>query len=597
MHVLVIHIGPVQDFIASAKKCRDLWFGSWVLSELARAAARGVVAAEGRDESDERKVLVFPGASINAKDRAVANKIVARIAKPPTDVAEEAERVMRARLSELRDRAFARVRQRGGEFRAEIAKQQVDDAFEFFWAATPEGAGEKAYTKALEEAERLLAAVKNTRVWEQPTWAAEGVPKSVLDGKREAVLKPERLCGVGVLKRFGMRDEDQADDGTTPERIPSTLHIASGPFRAGLKVVNAAGAWNKYREKLEGIDRKFVYRLSVAPRRDPITEYVDGTVFYDTRLAEALNEIGVNDANQAKAAMGALRNFLDDVQPKLGEPIPYYALLLGDGDRMGKVIHSLHTSDEHRELSEKLEVFASSTRNTVEQDHDGALIYAGGDDVLALVPLHKALACATKLAEDFAREMQQWKIEEDGQERSPTLSIGMVIVHQLFPLDEALELVRSAEKKAKAVPGKNALAIVVRKRGGEPVAVEGQWDIVDKRLESLRELHIRGAISTKAQYELMDLALRLDQPGELTETLREVRKAEAQRILGRKRKEGGGALLDDADRKTLEELHIFDDPARLGRELYVAALLAKAERQANPPPVDELQVSASEVPR
>jgi hypothetical protein len=27
MHVIVISIGPVQEFIASARKCRDLWFG------------------------------------------------------------------------------------------------------------------------------------------------------------------------------------------------------------------------------------------------------------------------------------------------------------------------------------------------------------------------------------------------------------------------------------------------------------------------------------------------------------------------------------------------------------------------------------------
>ena len=31
-HLLFVHIGPVQEFIAAARKTRDLWFGSWMLS-------------------------------------------------------------------------------------------------------------------------------------------------------------------------------------------------------------------------------------------------------------------------------------------------------------------------------------------------------------------------------------------------------------------------------------------------------------------------------------------------------------------------------------------------------------------------------------
>jgi len=33
-HILLFSIGPIQDFIASARRSRDLWFGSWMLSEL-----------------------------------------------------------------------------------------------------------------------------------------------------------------------------------------------------------------------------------------------------------------------------------------------------------------------------------------------------------------------------------------------------------------------------------------------------------------------------------------------------------------------------------------------------------------------------------
>ncbi|MCC6552844.1 MAG: hypothetical protein IT372_07450, partial [Polyangiaceae bacterium] len=38
-HLLIVTLGPVQEFIAQARRTRDLWFGSHLLSEISRAAA------------------------------------------------------------------------------------------------------------------------------------------------------------------------------------------------------------------------------------------------------------------------------------------------------------------------------------------------------------------------------------------------------------------------------------------------------------------------------------------------------------------------------------------------------------------------------
>ncbi len=51
-HLLVIALGPVQDFISAARRTRDLWFGSYLLSEISKAAARAVRKAGGE--------LIFP---------------------------------------------------------------------------------------------------------------------------------------------------------------------------------------------------------------------------------------------------------------------------------------------------------------------------------------------------------------------------------------------------------------------------------------------------------------------------------------------------------------------------------------------------------
>ena len=56
-----------------------------------------------------------------------------------------------------------------------------------------------------------------------------------------------------------------------------------------------------------------------------------------------------------------------------------------------------------------------------------------------------------------------------------TLSIGIAIYHHLEPLNDALELARNAEKIAKKVDGKNALAITLSKRGSGDRTITGSW--------------------------------------------------------------------------------------------------------------------------
>ena len=51
-HLLLVTLGPVQDFIAQARRTRDLWYGSHMLSELGRAAARALVGGDAQ--------LIFP---------------------------------------------------------------------------------------------------------------------------------------------------------------------------------------------------------------------------------------------------------------------------------------------------------------------------------------------------------------------------------------------------------------------------------------------------------------------------------------------------------------------------------------------------------
>ena len=87
--LILFHIGPVQDFIRSSRRSRDLWFGSWLLSELSKTAALEIVEQNG---GDLEWSLIFPApetlSELKSDSFNVANRIVARTKKAPTELAE-----------------------------------------------------------------------------------------------------------------------------------------------------------------------------------------------------------------------------------------------------------------------------------------------------------------------------------------------------------------------------------------------------------------------------------------------------------------------------------------------------------------------------
>src|SRR4030081_2810088 len=133
---LIVTLVPIQDFIAAARRTRDLWFGSWLLSELSKATAQSIARECGFEG------LVFPGVSEPGElgresATSVANKIVVRVpaGKDPAAVAQGGEAGMRARLEELCDQAFTKIGPLYFEERP--AKAQVADLIEFAWVSAP----------------------------------------------------------------------------------------------------------------------------------------------------------------------------------------------------------------------------------------------------------------------------------------------------------------------------------------------------------------------------------------------------------------------------------------------------------------------------
>jgi CRISPR-associated protein Cmr2 len=604
--LLMVTLGPIQDLIAAARRSRDLWFGSWLLSELSKATALAMTQACGLD------ALIFPGVLESkelqpASPMSVANKIVIRVpdGQEPADVARQGEEGMRRRLRSLRDEAFDRIR--GEHFHRQRAEQQVDDLIEFSWVSAPES-GPKGYAAAREAAESLLAMRKNTRLWGSVPWGA-AVPKSSIDGERESVLdealfdevkekgltpedvrkrygiRPtERLCGVGLLKRQGTRTRKGSDYA---HHFLSTGHLAAWPIYDRTKKGShpeLEAAWAVYLEALQtgGIDlRDQEIVQGDGWNHLAVFNRYDGSLLFENRLAELFEEVG--DLERRAAGLRSSKLALAEVLKRIGvsTPLPYYAILVADGDRMGKAIERQTTFEEHKRLSRQLDAFAQSVRGIVEKDHGGELIYAGGDDVLAFVPLHRVISCARTLAKEFAERLAEFPVDAAGNK--PTLSAGIGISHFMDPMGGALRLARQAEQLAKKE--RNSLAVIVDKRSGARVEVVGPWGDLDQRLKDYVSLHRVDKFPDGAAYELRELGrLLVKAEGTDKANLEKLVKTEAIRILDRKQpRHGAEAAIDP---KVMERLRGDINKLEVGQvanRLIVARLLAQAEDEATPP--------------
>ena len=281
--------------------------------------------------------------------------------------------------------------------------------------------------------------------------AAETERKSKVLFDRFGARPAERLSGVDILKRLGER-------GSSAASFPSTSHMAALPF---LKYVDDNTETGDSSQLLSAIKSLF-------DDESVSSDETDGALVFSSRLAE-----WIPDQDKRKRIGEKLEVLLQDYAGS-ARPQPYFALLVADGDNMGAAIDHLTVQPDplqrHRELSLALSVFAVEVKRIV-QDHEGVLVYSGGDDVMAYLPLYTALQCAHDLAHGFAGAMKPFAIANGV---SPTLSTGIVVAHHLEPLSDTLDLARQAEKVAKTVVGKEGLAITVSKRSGVDRTVKGR---------------------------------------------------------------------------------------------------------------------------
>lgn len=523
-YLLAISIGPVQEFIAAARRTADLKAGSELLVEIAQTIAKHLERSGGQ--------LIFP------KDSATEppNKLLCVVEGDPNALCQEAKQAAQGVLNSKWDKMLRQLLPSvKNSLKLNLAQSQLEQFLEFYAAWVPFEEG--SYQAARQEVERLLAGRKALREFSQPE-SCPKVPKSPLDPSRDCVvklgqgfqvtessqghplwLKPrETLDAVSVLKRWLGHE-------TSSGEFPSSSLMA---FKSILPIAELAAETNaQVREALEGL--KSVVEDTPAG--------IDlGDLMFPNRLDEAIKELeyrqdSMPEQSRQRALIlityhrdhtltGWRKTVLDVVNRK--ECPPYYAILVADGDQMGKMLGQMNELRQHREFSEKIAQFSGSVQSIVQKYH-GYLVYHGGDDVLALLPVNGALKCAEELSNVFKA-----KLAELGLQAS--LSAGIAIVHHMDNLQSCLDWARAAEKEAKKQ--RNSVAVALHTRGGEAMTASTLWDDSRWKYELWNTWieAFRLGLSTGLPYELRHIAREAVSTNLSGRTLRE----EAQRVIDRK---------------------------------------------------------------
>ncbi len=142
----------------------------------------------------------------------------------------------------------------------------------------------------------------------------------------------------------------------------------------------------------------------------------------------------------------------------------YYAVIQADGDHMGSYLSTLTDDDQIRAFSQGCLAFAAEASRLI-GDFGGMTIYVGGDDLLALAPVHNNHGLTIfDLCGQLRDAFRQIVCKNDD---SPSLSIGIAVRYESFPQYEALISASHALfNTAKGRAGKYCVALDWQQQSG-----------------------------------------------------------------------------------------------------------------------------------
>jgi CRISPR-associated protein Cmr2 len=545
MKRLFFSLGPVQGFVGQARRTRDLWSGSFLLSYLAGCAMLEVQNRGGQiifpAVIDDPLFLALKARAAGQQPDVVSvgslpNQFMANV--PDDFVAHQCKDAMQQAWQDIAQAVWI-------HFLADTANLGVETKgiFDSQVAAF----FDVVYVIGDQNAEGLLEQRKSWRTYEPP---AQNGDKCTLMGDWQELSgfvrshdrekqtafwtalrnrvgdldlgDAERLCAIALVKRLFPKLPRQKqlevigwDLSDAIKNWVSTSFLAAVPWLE--KTLRDHP--NEAKDYLEVILK---LREEGALTRDIRTEYntdlqrleqvaahlpaheltnLDGSFFHDAGVAHTERLPWTTTATPAQRQR--LQNALSRLNQAVGTPAStYYALLLLDGDEMGKLRRQGNLQPE--QLSERLGRFSRGV-NAIVEDHSGKTVYAGGDDVLALLPMDDALPAARALRELY---MQTFADLHFGAEKPVgTLSGAVVFVQCSVSLRSALRYAHHLlDDVAKDGNGRDSIAIAAMNGNGElwrwvSAWQNGQTDVIERVLDCITEFEDQ-TFSSKFFYKI-----------------------------------------------------------------------------------------------
>lgn len=487
-------LGPVQAFVADARRMRDFWAGSFLLSWLSGKAMQAVEAGGG--------TVVFPEVVSDPLFKALKGQGTPHVGSLPNrfkaeipegfDPAAARQAVLDAwqRLAGAVWAQFvAPVAAKGKDTRA-IWDRQVRNFWEIAWVvgqdpgdgsdgvwlerrknwrshwpAEPEG-GDKCrlmgFWQEISGHTRL-----GQKAGQDAFWRAMQERVGGLD------LRPdERLCAIALIKRlFPLLENIKNVIGFSPGGVdvnvrnwPSNSYVAAVPWLKKIDDPAHQGARAEY-ERVAKICLRADYLDEIATRLFDLS--TGGLLDFNGYL---LHEDGIRvwpeeafrQANDRATLMGALKTLRENTGTDA--PSEFYAILKMDGDSIGALLRQ-----DADQVKKGLAIFAQKVSDYFKPGNKalGVLIYAGGDDVLAMLPVDTAIDAAHDIRRLYDEAFEEAAQQTGKKPLSATMSAAIVFAQFKVPLRQVMRVAEhQLDEIAKDRNGRDSLALCALKPGG-----------------------------------------------------------------------------------------------------------------------------------
>ena len=587
-NLILFTITPVQKFITTARKTEDLWLGSYILSHLNATAIESVYAEEGIKiiypsiagvspfeswQNADITLPSFPNLFLAMSENLQIKKLTEKMQYVEAVVQCEFEKIARHAVE-----FFVSVvgQETWNETGADdIFRRQIKNFFQLYWVVS--SGSSESYQDWYAQTGARLASVKNCRAFDQVSESGRkcslcGEREIFHDGETDAMQswgqfaqrsakycrQSEALCTVCLTKRLATRYFGERYPEIEQLSFPSTSEVSTADFK--LQLTEDQTYRQTYREFVETVtalrddnNNQIQVTVNPVPKIQGIQESwnVDGDWLFEESFSpqnleryygiseeaqmEQRQDISEEAQMEQRQDIKRCNDLRRDLVRKVGfEPSRYYAVIALDGDGMGQTISQAQNWEAHTEISSRLNEYTTEVRQIVEENHLGKLIYAGGDDVLALVNLADLFEILCKLRGEFPNL-------NSSENSASTASAGVCIAHCKVPLGDVLARARAMERAAKSVDEKDALGMALLKHSGNISQTVFKWKYLDADdngidmitvSQNLVELIKTSEVSKKFMYSFRDVFARLTNlTGDLE--LPDIVKTELERLIWR----------------------------------------------------------------